>query len=94
MAKRRTTEQICIDLKKERSRLYSRKYYAKKKLKSGNLTKKQEKKWLSKISKSDNKISNANAKLFKCGKRYGKLKKEVKKVQNQKRYVLSKLQRS
>lgn len=88
---RRSNEQICIDLRKERSKLYSRRYRITKKLKSKKLSAKQKKVAEKEWDSVQNKLEGIKEKLFRCGKKYSKLKTQRTKLRRHQRYLKTKV---
>lgn len=88
---RRSNEQICIDLRRERNRLYSRrnriidrlsnpKYKGQKRTKDDNAYKEINKR-----------LDEIRENLFRCGKKYARLKSEKRKLQRHNTYLLKKV---
>ena len=89
MGKRRTTEQICADLRKERGGLYSKRNSSLKKLQSSKISTKNKAKYQKQYDRASKRLDYIKEYLFKCSKKFGKLKDQKKKV-NQKKAYLSK----
>ena len=87
MAKRRTTEQICADLRKERSGLYSKRTSSLKKLQSSSLSKKDKSKYQKRYDRANKRLDYIKEYLFKCSKKFDKLRKQKKKVTQKKAYL-------
>jgi len=87
--KRRTQDEICEDLRKERARLYSRRYRINKKLEKG-VSSKEEKKLNKEWFRIQNRLDKIRTDIFKCGKKYAKLKKQRSKLKRHIRYLKSK----
>jgi hypothetical protein len=80
---RRTNEQICIDLRKERSNLYSKRTRLLKKPKS----KKNDKAY----NAIEKRLDAIREQLFRCGKKYGKFKKQRTKLRRHQYYLQKKV---
>lgn len=76
MAKRRSTEQICADLKKARKALYAKRNILVRKQKKKKMTVKQTEKSDKSIKSLSLKIDKLSSKIFKCGKTYAKFKRK------------------
>lgn len=84
MGKRRTTEQICADLRKERPKLYSKRNSALKKLQSGNIKLKEQKKYTKQYERATKRLDYIKEYLFKCSKKFDKLRQQKKKITQKK----------
>lgn len=87
--KRRTTEQICADIRKERVGLYRKRTKALKSLNKSGLSDKQKKKVQRSYDRADKRIRDIKSYLFKCTKKYDKLRNQKKKLQRRKSYLTS-----
>lgn len=81
--KRRTNDEICVDIRKERKKLYYLRSKAEKSLKSGKLTKKKKASLESKLRRSSTKINKINVRLVKCGVRWDNFKKNKGKIRRE-----------
>ena len=81
---RRNQAQMCVDKKKERSKLYARRTKALNLLTNPKIQGKQRDKAERDRKRADKKIFSINHYLFKCTKKYSKLKKQKKSVQQKK----------
>ena len=88
---RRTTEQICADKRKERSGLYTKRTKALKKLNKPGLSDKEKKKVQRVYDRSDKRIRDIKSYLFRCTKKYDKLRNQKKKLNRRKSYLTSML---
>ena len=88
---RRTNEQICIDLRKERSQLYSKRNRVLKKLQNkklrGQKRKEADREWQS----LQNRLEAIKVQLFRCGKKYASFKKQRTKLKRHQRYLSKKV---
>jgi hypothetical protein len=82
---RRTNEQICIDLRRERSNLYSKRTRLLKKAKS----KKNDKAY----NAIEKRLDAIREQLFRCGKKYGKFKKQRTKLRRHQYYLQGKVKK-
>lgn len=83
---RKSKEQICKELKNERSRLYRKRSKLVKK-------KKRSKAEEETYKEVQNRLSEIKNELFKCGKRYGRLKKQRTKLKQHQYYLNRKIQK-
>ena len=74
MGKKRTSDEICKSLKSSRSKLYRERTSLIKKQQSGKLTSKEYKASENKIKSLSIRIDKYASKIFKCGKKYAKLR--------------------
>lgn len=88
---RRTNEQICIDLRKERSRLYSRRNRLAKKMQNKKLPEKTRETASKQWDSVQKKLDGVREKLFRCGKKYSRLKTQRTKLRRHQRYLKSKV---
>ena len=75
MRKRRTQAEICKDLTNKRNRLYTKRNNTIKSLQSGLSPKKKEVAE-NRLARLNNRIDKVKVKMFRCGKKYSKFKKE------------------
>ena len=87
MGKRRTTEQICADMRKERPSLYNKRNNALRKLQTGNLSLSKQGKVKGDYDKANKRLDDIKAFLFKCSKKFGKLKTQKRKITQKKSYL-------
>jgi hypothetical protein len=80
MAKRRSKIEICASHRKERHKYHQRRTKIIKDQQSGKLDEKNFEKSESKLKGINKKIDSLNVKLFRCGKKYAKLKHERMKL--------------
>jgi hypothetical protein len=90
---RRSNEQICDDLRKERARLYSRRTRIVKKLKKKGLPSKEKKALDKDWSSIEKRLEGIKEQLFRCGKKYSKLKKQRTKLRRHQRYLKDKVKK-
>ena len=64
--KRRTTEQICADLRKERGGLYSKRNSSLKKLQSSKISSKNKSKYQKQYDRASKRLDYIKEYLFKC----------------------------
>lgn len=88
---RRTNEQICIDLRKERGRLYSKRRRTLKKLQNKRLRGDKREDAELEYKKIEKRLDEIREKLFRCGKKYAKLKKERNKLRRHQHYLQKKV---
>jgi len=89
---RRSNEQICKDLRKERARLYSKRNRITKKEKAGVSNDLEQTKLDIERDKIEDRLMEIKVKLFKCGKKFAKLRKQRTKLRRQQTYLLKKAQ--
>ena len=82
MGKRRTNIEICIQLRKDRDKLYRQRAKLINEQKLGKLSTKQTDKSNDRIKRLSSRIDSYKSKLFKCGKKYAGLKKKRKSLIN------------
>ena len=82
---RRSNEQICIDLRRERGNLYSRRTRLLKKPKSEEND--------LKYKSIEKRLDAIRTQLFKCGKKYSAFKKQRSKLRRHQRYLQSKIEK-
>ena len=90
---RRTNEQICIDLRKERARLYSKRSRILKMLQNKKLKSKKREEADNDYKKVENRLEEIKDKLFRCGKKYSRLKKQRNKLRRHQYYLQSKTEK-
>jgi len=94
MAKRRTTEQICADLRKERPKLYGKRNSALKKLQSGKVSGKKQTQLQKKYDSATNRLDYIKEYLFKCSKKFDKLRQQKKKITQKKSNLSQKFKKA
>ena len=94
MAKRRTTEQICADMRKERPKLYSRRTQSLKKLRSGSLTKKEQSKYQKQYERATKRLDKIKEYLFRCSKKFDKFRQQKKKITQKKANLSQKFKKA
>ena len=87
MAKRRTTDQICADLRKERGGLYTKRTSSLKQLQKSSISKKDKAKYQKRYDKASKRLDYIKEYLFKCSKKFAKLKTQKTKVNQRKSYL-------
>ena len=87
---RRSNEQLCIDLRKERGRLYSRRTRTLIKLQNKKVQGKKRKAANKEWESLQNRLDAIKSQLFRCGKKYSKFKKQRTKLRRHQRYLLDK----
>jgi hypothetical protein len=77
---RSTQQELCVKYNKERSKLYRERKKLKVSIESGNLNGKKLNKSMNRLMAVNYKVDGYTSKLFKCGKRYAKLKSKKRKL--------------
>ena len=88
---RRSNEQICIDLRKERGKLYARRSRATIKLQNKKLQGENRKKIEEHWENTQKRLDEIKAHLFRCGKKYSKFKSQRTKLRRHQRYLKNKV---
>jgi hypothetical protein len=88
---RSTQQELCIKYNKERSKLYRDRKKVESDIQSGDLNEKSLSKSIKKLYLLNYKIESYKSKLFKCGKKYAKLKEKKRKLTSRRRYLLKAL---
>lgn len=91
--KRRTKQQICDDLRRERAALYTKRNRLVKKSKSGKLNDDEQKQNDREWKKVQNRLENIKGKLFKCSKKYDKFKEQRAKLRRHQYYLAKKIKK-
>ena len=89
---RRSNDQICIDLRKERGRLYSKRSAIVRKLQNKKFQGSKRKKANDDWESIQSRLEAIKEQLFRCGKKYSKFKKQRTKLRRHQRYLKSKLE--
>ena len=85
---RSTQVDMCIKYTRERSKLYRERKKLKISIESGGLEGKSLAKSMEKLAVLNYKVEGYKSKLFKCGKKYAKLKSKKRKLVSRKNYLL------
>lgn len=77
---RRTNEQLCIDLKKDRNKLYKKRSAALKDLKKSRLPKRRKTVLENQVARASKNITKINVRLVKCSKKWENFKVNKRKI--------------
>jgi hypothetical protein len=89
--RRSTQQELCVKYNKERSKLYRERKKVEKGIQSGDLNEKSLSKSIKQLYLLNYKIESYKSKLFKCGKKWAKLKAKKRKLTSRRRYLLKSL---
>jgi hypothetical protein len=87
---RRSSEQICIDLRRERGNLYSKRSRVLRKLQNKKVQGQNRVNANNEWDSVQNRLYAIKEQLFRCGKKYSKFKKQRTKLRRHQRYLLDK----
>jgi hypothetical protein len=88
---RRSNEQICIDLRRERARLYARRTKIIDRLSNPKYTGQKRIDDDNNYKQINKRVDEIRENIFRCGKKYSRLKKEKRKLQRHNTYLLKKV---
>jgi hypothetical protein len=91
--RRSTQQELCIKYNKERSKLYVERKQLKISVSSGELSEKKLGVASRRLNRIDKKIDAYKVKLFKCGKKYAKLKEKKRKLTSRVKYLCKSIEK-